>query len=234
VSAEPVPDRNRRVFREAIWPELRAALQGVALGGGEIGLGEVSVYDTRVDVTVVLNHRVGSAPGWLSRGRLMFDTNDRRTRAFLDFEGNHRFQPVQLDRPVVLPRNPFTGQEAALRFEPLDKAVKVLNSLPGPDERTAAAAAAFRSRLRSAFTPLLGPWYRQGDPRRRCLISFGETGPRIADETGWGWIEGYEAFRLLPDGSVQAMLFHGLPAAPSPDGRRFELPGIEDWLARAP
>jgi len=221
---------------DPIPPELlagiRDAMRGVPFGGGEAAIENAEEYDTRTDVTVGLHHRIGHKPGWVSRVRFVHDADAGQTLVYLDYTGGGRFDPIRLHEPIILYRDSLLGLKVTLPFAPLERVCGLFAALP-KNGRAAAEAADYRERLRAAFGPYLGKWYRQGDAGRVCNVSFGDEGPVLRDDQGYEAV-GFAAFRLTADRRPQGLVYHGSRVDFAPDGGRIDLPAAGDWWTREP
>jgi len=233
-SSEQQPEafhaKYRRITENELLPKLLEVFRGMAFGDGEVTIGSVEQYDSRLDVTVVFKHRVANNPGWQSRSRFLYDLHTRRILVFFDYEGTGQFRPVNLDQPIILMRDPLFGKTISMSFVPLTRAAEVFASLP-TDERAAAEAEGYKNRLRAEFAKYVGTWYRQGDPKRVCKIDFPATGPRVLNEGGYG-VEGFERFRFTLNGEIRGVVDHSGEVVFSAD--RIEFLPTGDWWSRKP
>jgi hypothetical protein len=111
---EPVPDRNLRGFRAEVLPQLTPILRDLLTGSGEVLLEQADAFDTRLDCTFALEHRLPVKPAWTPRVRLLHDTHTGFTKLMADLYGwGHcaRLWPTRSGAEAL--RDPATG-------EPLD------------------------------------------------------------------------------------------------------------------
>lgn len=229
-AVESVPDRNLRVFRDAVLPTAVAALRDLPPEFGAVTLASVDAFDTRVDCTFELRDR-GSARVPPSRLRFVHQTRDGSTRILFDMFGRGRPKPLNPERALVLGRIPFTATEWVVPSDPVRRAVTAFAVLPR-DDRTGAEAAAHRDRLRAAVARHLGVWYRRGDPAGWCVIGLEDGGPVLrtaAAEAG-----GEDGLRVGPDGLPRGVFLLGGDAVFAADGRRIDFPPAADWWVRGP
>jgi hypothetical protein len=228
---ESVPDRNLRVFRAEILPLELEILKELLVGGGEVTLESVEAFDSRIDCVFLLKHRV-EREGRVSRLRFLHAAEASRVWVFLDLDGDRRYRSIDLSKPIILWRNPFTGTEWVVGSPPLAKAVRLFGRIPR-DVQAATEAADFRQQLRAALRTHEGKWYRQGDPARMCqVLNHGEE-PVLLQDDGRE-LKGCWRFRLTPEGHISMPYAHANETAEfSPDGRRLTFAGGE-WWSREP
>lgn len=232
VPTEPIPDRTMRVFREEVAQPLSVALRGAVIGGGDVTLKSVDAFDTRIDCTYVLNHRLEGAPGWQSRVRLIHDAATRRTIHRLDLYSDGKERPIHPDRPIILWRDPIFGREVVMPVATVSRVAEAFARLP-KDDRAEAESAAYRARLRAAFTPYLGTWYSEGRATEPRVVGWRDNGPTF----GFGsavWSGGYHEMRLESDGRPRGLMLFGGDAVFAPDGKRIDFPAVKDWWTREP
>jgi RNA polymerase sigma factor (sigma-70 family) len=229
---ESVPTRNLRVFREEVAPRLVEALAGVTIGGGDATLESVEAFDTRVDCTFLLVHKLPSAPGWWSRVRLIHDVDMRRTIHRFDLYGDGKYRPIEPHRPIILWRDPLFQTEVVMKVAVTDQVAAAFARLP-KDDQSAAEAAEYRERLREAVAPYLGVWYDQGKADQRRVVGWDDTGPTFGDGTKV-WSGGYWELALGADGRPQGLMLFGGRAEFSADGKRIDFPAVDNWWSREP
>lgn len=234
---ESVPDRNLRIFHTEIKPRQLAALKELALGDGEVVLRSVEAYDVRLSCTYELRHKTAGLPDWVSAIRMHHNTyhhpdHPRHTSVQFDMFGRGEWKSIDLNRPIILWRNPLTGSEIVLKVRALQEALAASDRLL-IDERNAAEFQDFIGRQRRAMTPYLGVWYLFGDPAARYEFRLVE-GDWVQFQSGPGSQRVHLREMILdPPGT-----FHGLPTNPialgpaklSPDGHRLAF--ASQWWSR--
>lgn len=198
-------------------PRAEAALRTLAVGNGDVKLDQATTFDSRILVDYSIEHHTQNGI-ITTRFRLLHTPEGRGgplcNILWADLLGTSKYLRVDVMRPLVLTRNPFTGKEDVLNPKGFTDFLAAFEELPR-DERTAAEWQNLQQQLPSAITTYLGDWYGQGQCPK-CGAQLMKAGEWISGLVGCSvllailGVGGYFGYRWLwPSGDQNPQLTEG-------------------------
>lgn len=172
---ESLQQQNLRLLRTVIAPKVCAAMQPLALAGGQFTVAQTDAYDSRACCIIEIhNEKPLTGTGKVSRVAFYYDSYLRNSFVYFDPTGTGSWRWIDLNRPLVLFAMDNPRWELSVKIPGLEAAVKAFEELPKDPRGHAEAERRFIA-MRDRARQYVGKWYRNGDPSAECRVELDET-----------------------------------------------------------
>jgi hypothetical protein len=84
---ESVPERNLRVFHAEVAPRVGEYIRSLLTGDGEVRLEKVEAFDTRIECSFILEHRLPAKLSWVPQIRILHEVHQGHTEINTELYG---------------------------------------------------------------------------------------------------------------------------------------------------